>query len=334
MILLRLVARFTKLLVALIVLLVGIVRRPQRRPRIVPEGEPDERAEWIVVALLLASAACALAFVVFYALDWSNLTQWLGLALGSSLGLLAAALIVTAKRLVVEEEITDEYEYPEAGDAEEQEKVVQIVSESDSKISRRRLLGGAGALAGTALGAALLAPAGSLGPILDTEPYYESPWRRGRRLVDDKGEPYAAEAISEETFYTAFPEGADPERVASPLVVVRLDPAGLKLPTERTDWAPNGILAFSKVCTHAGCAVALYRSPLYPEAEPGPALVCPCHYSTFDPAAGGEVTFGPAGRDLPQLPLAIDGDGNLVAAGNFSGPPGPSFWGVRTRGPQ
>ena len=60
-----------------------------------------------------------------------------------------------------------------------------------------------------------------------------------------------------------------------------------------------------------------------------PALVCPCHYSTFDPAAGGTVLFGPAGRDLPQLPLMIDGQGNLRAAGNFSGPPGPSWWGVR-----
>jgi len=63
--------------------------------------------------------------------------------------------------------------------------------------------------------------------------------------------------------------------------------------------------------------------------EPKPALVCPCHYSTFDPARGGNVTFGPAGRSLPQLPLLIDARRQLRAAGNFSGPVGPSWSGVR-----
>jgi ubiquinol-cytochrome c reductase iron-sulfur subunit len=59
--------------------------------------------------------------------------------------------------------------------------------------------------------------------------------------------------------------------------------------------------------------------------------VCPCHYSTFDVATGGTVLFGPAGRPLPQLPLLIDGARGLRAAGNFSGPVGPSWWGVRGR---
>ena len=72
---------------------------------------------------------------------------------------------------------------------------------------------------------------------------------------------------------------------------------------------------------------------LFPEAEPKPALVCPCHYSTFDPATGGTVIFGPAGRKLPMLPLRIDGRGYLRAAGNFDGPVGPSWWGVRARRP-
>ena len=49
----------------------------------------------------------------------------------------------------------------------------------------------------------------------------------------------------------------------------------------------------------------------------------------LDPATGGKVLFGPAGRDLPQLPLLIDRKGVLRAGGNYSGPPGPSWWGVR-----
>jgi ubiquinol-cytochrome c reductase iron-sulfur subunit len=111
--------------------------------------------------------------------------------------------------------------------------------------------------------------------------------------------------------------------------VVRLDPRALKLPRGRSGWAPEGIVAYSKICTHAGCAIALYRKPTFAPVQPRPALVCPCHYSTFDPATGGTVLFGPAGRDLPQLPLMIDGSGGLRAAGNFSGPVGPSWWGVR-----
>ena len=65
--------------------------------------------------------------------------------------------------------------------------------------------------------------------------------------------------------------------------------------------------------------------------EPDHALVCPCHYSTFDPATGGTVLFGPAGRPLPQLPLTVDADRTLRAAGNFSGPVGPGWWGVRSK---
>jgi ubiquinol-cytochrome c reductase iron-sulfur subunit len=156
-----------------------------------------------------------------------------------------------------------------------------------------------------------------------------TPWRRGRRLVDEAGDPIPAAAVRPDEFLTAFPEGADREEIGSPIILVRLDPANLRLPASRRDWAPEGILAYSKVCTHAGCAVALYRAPLFQPVEQPPGLVCPCHYSTFDPATGGTVVFGPAGRALPQLPLRIDRRGNLRAGGTFSGPVGPSWWGVR-----
>jgi ubiquinol-cytochrome c reductase iron-sulfur subunit len=75
--------------------------------------------------------------------------------------------------------------------------------------------------------------------------------------------------------------------------------------------------------------VSEFRYPLYDPTSPKPALVCPCHYSTFDVSTGGHRIFGPAGRALPQLPLEIDGEGHLVAAGDFSGRVGPSWWGVR-----
>jgi quinol---cytochrome c reductase iron-sulfur subunit len=306
--------------------------RRRRRERIVPEGAPNRRAELLVALLLFGAAACAAMFVVVYALDWPNQTQYLGLCLGAALALLALAMLITGERLVVTEHL--EEDYPPPGDPAEEAALTQIVSEGASPITRRKLLGGAAASASAALGAALIVPAASLGPVLDTESLYSSPWRRGRRLVGEDGVPYRADDIEEGAFYTAYPEHVvDREELAAPLVVVRLDPSELELPPEREDWAPQGILAYSKICTHAACAIALYRTPRFPAAEPPPALVCPCHYSTFNPATGGTVEFGPAGRDLPQLPLTVDAAGDLRAAANFSGPVGPSFWGVRTRRP-
>jgi ubiquinol-cytochrome c reductase iron-sulfur subunit len=312
--------------------LVGFLRslRTPRRERIVPERDTSARAEWGVILLLLGAAAAGVLFFVLYAADVTN-TQLLGLALGACLALIAAALIVGGKKLVPIEHEAEDY----AKEArEDEEALLQVIHESPGGITRRRLIVGAGAAAGGALGLSLIAPAASLGPFLDTESLYDSPWRAGRRLVDDRERPYLADDIVTGSFYTAYPQGADPEELGSPIVVVRIDPDQLELPADRANWAPQGIVAYSKICTHAGCAVALYRKPLFPQAEPKPALVCPCHYSTFDPADGGTVLFGPAGRNLPQLPLQVDSQGGLRAAGNFSGPVGPSFWGVRTRRPR
>lgn len=298
--------------------------------RIVPEGAPDRRAEYLVVALLAIAVLFACGFVVTYAeFSPQQMPNWLlGVCIASSLAFIAAALVVFARRLVVTEEL--EEDYPQEHPAE-QDQIAQLVRESASSITRRRLLVGAAGAAGGALGLAGLTPVLSLGPLWDTAALQSSPWYRGRRLVDSSGNAMLASAIEEETFYSAFPQGANPEELASPLVLVRMSPAELKLPSGRDGWAPYGILAYSRICTHAGCAIELYRKPRFPVVEPKPALVCPCHYSTFDPATGATVIFGPAGRPLPQLPLMIDTDGYLAAAGDFSGRVGPAWWGVRER---
>ena len=300
--------------------------------RIVAAGTPDRSAENIVLALLAAASLLAIAFVVVYAVYAPPRipNQLLGVTLGGSLACVAAALAVVARRLVVTEELEEDYPPERHPDAEA--AVVAMVGESGSRFTRKRLMIGAGAATGGALGMAALAPVLSLGPVWDTKPLYETPWRRGVRLVDKDGRTYRAQEIEQETFYTAFPAGADEDLIGAPVVVVRLDPAALRLPAERAAWAPGGIVAYSKICTHAACAIALYRKPTFTPLEPGPALVCPCHYSTFDPATGGTVIYGPAGRPLPQLPLVVDAAGLLRAAGNFSGPVGPSWWGVRDGG--
>jgi ubiquinol-cytochrome c reductase iron-sulfur subunit len=326
--------RASKWLVTLVTLLFGRMLRRHAatgedadEQRTVPAGTPERRAENAVLILLTLAVLAAAGFIVVYAVypRAEQPNELLGLSLGLCLAFIAGALTVVAKRLVVTEELEDEY--PDLH-PQEQEEIIQIVHESGSRITRKKLLAGAGAAAGGALGLAALTPALSLGPLWDTSPLDITPWRRGVALVDENGNRMPAADIAGGTFYSAFAEGVDPEDIASNLVVVRLDPAKLKLPPERAGWAPDGILAYSKICTHAGCAIGLYRDPLFPDLEPKPALVCPCHYSTFDPYTGGTVIYGPAGRPLPQLPLMIDSAGDLRAAGSFNYRVGPGWWNV------
>jgi ubiquinol-cytochrome c reductase iron-sulfur subunit len=322
-------------LIAGLMLLLSRRRRKPRfeKERIVPAGPPSPRAELVVLTLFALATVCALGFPVVYAIgDVPRRTQFLGLSIGLALAFLAAACIVIARQLIVTEEL--EEDYPPPAQPEQQEELEQIVRESGDRFTRKKLLILGGGAAATALGAAVVTPALSLGPALHVGQLYVTPWRRGRRLVDDHGNPFRADDIEEETFYTAFPEGADKEQVGAPVVVVRMAPTQLHLPDGRGGWAPEGILAYSKICTHAGCAINLYRKPTFAQVQPRAALICPCHYSTFDPAAGGTVIFGPAGCDLPQLPLMISSGGELRAAGNFSGPVGPSWWGVRNQRPR
>jgi ubiquinol-cytochrome c reductase iron-sulfur subunit len=285
----------------------------------------NRRAETVVAALLVAAAALAFGFVAIYIVLQTD-TQLLGLAMGGALAMLAAAAIVAGKMVVVQETSVEERD--QLLDDREVEEVVELVEAGGEGVSRRVLLTGAGGLAGAAMVTAVAAPLASLGPPAGS--LHGSPWTRGIRLVDDQGKAYAAGEIQIGSFYTALPEGQNWQSFGAGLLIVRLPSELIDLPASRKDWAPDGILAFSKICPHAGCAISLYRYPTYqPTSSPAPAFTCPCHYSTFTPGDGGKVIFGPAGRALPQLPLMIDADGNLRAAGRFDQDIGPSWWGVR-----
>jgi ubiquinol-cytochrome c reductase iron-sulfur subunit len=298
----------------------------------VREHDPSERAvpgsrraETLVAALLLAAAALGFTFTVLYVVLETN-TQLLGLAMGGALAMLAAAAIVAGKMVVPQETAVEERD--ELLVEPEVQEVVQIVESGGEGISRRVLLTGACGLAGAGMVTAVAAPLASLGP--PAHSLHDSPWTRGIRLVDDLSRPYAADDIQIGSFYTALPEGETWESFGAGLLVVRLPAQFNELPPSRRSWAPGGIMGFSKICPHAGCAISLYRYPTDAQtSSPAPAFTCPCHYSTFTPGDGGKVIFGPAGRPLPQLPLMIDGDGNLRAAGRFDEDLGPSWWGVR-----
>ncbi|MGE5527326.1 MAG: ubiquinol-cytochrome c reductase iron-sulfur subunit, partial [Methanosarcina sp.] len=285
---------------------------------------PDPRAELIVALLLIAAAVAFAGFVVFYVA--SEDTQLLGLCIGLGLVLAGAASALAGKRVVIQEKATEEYK--EFGDREEQIEVEDHLVEGKVGVTRRRLLFSSLAAVGAALGAAAVMPLASLGPKVGDK-VYDTPWEAGKKVVDETGAPITIDTLSPGEFLTAFPEGASKEDFGAPLMLVRLKEDELELPADRAHSAPAGFVAYSKICTHAGCAISMLRYPTYEPTQPGPALVCPCHYSTFNPADGGSVLFGPAGRPLPQLPLRLAPDGSLEAAGSFYEAIGPSYGGIR-----
>jgi ubiquinol-cytochrome c reductase iron-sulfur subunit len=286
----------------------------------------DPRAELAVAVLLVVAGLAAAAFAVLIVVHPQ--TQLLGATLGGALTCLAAAFVLAAKRVVVRELAIEDRHPEETARPEDDEALARDLRRGGQGITRRRALGAAAGVAGAGLTGALVLPVTALGPGLGDAPN-QTPWRRGRQLVTTDGDPLRADTIEVGSYQSALPEGADKRELGSPVVVVRVDPRTLKLPRARRGWAPMGILAFSQICTHAGCAVTLFRYPVDEQLSKGPALVCPCHYSTFDVRQAARPVFGPAARALPQLPLSLGADGTLVAAGPLSGSVGPAWWSVK-----
>jgi ubiquinol-cytochrome c reductase iron-sulfur subunit len=149
-------------------------------------------------------------------------------------------------------------------------------------------------------------------------------WRKGTRLVvDSTNRPLTpAEFSSPGQMITVIPEGYQDNEVElakATAIIIKLAPGELKLPQQRMNWTVDGIVAYSKICTHVGCPVALYEQTTH-------HILCPCHQSTFDAATGATVLFGPAARPLPQLPIGTNSDGYLVALHDYYEPVGPSYW--------
>jgi ubiquinol-cytochrome c reductase iron-sulfur subunit len=316
---------------AILLWLRGDRRNPQPPEPVDPRERRvpfNARAQLLVAALLALAGLAGFAFATLYLISPAHETQWLGLALGVAFALLAAALIVAGKAIVPQEVAVEERSQLVHEQAEQE--VPQLIAEGAEGVTRRGLLASGAAVAGLGVGAALVAPAASLGPNVSRR-IDDTPWRRGVRVVDERGRPLRADDVEQGTFVTGFPEGASLRDLAAPIVIVRLPPSTIHLPDGRdpADWAPEGLLAYSKICTHAGCAIGLYRYPSFRATQQRPALVCPCHYSTFDPARGADVIFGPAGRPLPQLPLMIDpSTRELRANGGYSASIGPSWLNV------
>jgi ubiquinol-cytochrome c reductase iron-sulfur subunit len=304
----------------------GRARRPPQGPAETHrfDAEPNRRVENLILLALGCAALAAVAFAILFIVLPD--TQLLGLALGVSLALLGIASVMAGKKIVPQEVAIEERE--DFGDEVAQSEVTEIVRDAGAGVSRRKLLIGAAGATGATVGASALVPAAALGPKVG-EIIEQTPWSRGRRVVDSQDKPVKPEDVTVGTFITGFPEGASRRELGASIVLVKVPPAELEIPARLRAVAPEGVLAFSKICPHAGCAIGIYRHPLHEPTSERPALVCPCHYSTFDVRRGGTLAFGPAGRDLPQLPLMLNAEGELLASGDFLEAIGPSWRGIR-----
>jgi rieske iron-sulfur protein len=183
--------------------------------------------------------------------------------------------------------------------------------DSRAELSRRGYAGVLATVGGLAALASLTAPVLGLTRVFErsyTGPVYSD----GVALVDSEGTRIAENRLGEGEQLTVFPEPR-PGIDRAPTLLVRFPESQYGGGT-RMEYTVSGYAAYSKVCTHAGCMVA---------DRDDSTLVCPCHSGRFDPLSGASVTGGPPPRALPQLPITLSGDGELIATGDFEGPVGP-----------
>jgi ubiquinol-cytochrome c reductase iron-sulfur subunit len=276
------------------------------------------RTERAIGAAFLVSAAAGVALLGVYAVGGQ--TQVEAVLLAISLGGIGVGITAWSQRLLPTDlRVEDRHAPPTPASS----ALEEALAADEGSITRRSFLVRTLAAAFAGLAAALAIPALSLGPNPGRS-LFQTPWRRGLRLVDVAGNPIQATDVPVGGIVTAFPEGI-PGSPDGQTILIRVGPGLLRLPTDRMAWAPDGFVAYSKVCTHAGCPVGLYRSQEH-------RLICPCHQSTFDVLDGARPVFGPAVRPLPQLPIQLQADGTFVALGDFPEPIGPSFWDIHSNG--
>ncbi|MGB8362770.1 MAG: Rieske 2Fe-2S domain-containing protein [Acidimicrobiia bacterium] len=263
---------------------------------------------------LAASIVGSLAAVVVYALGGAPHLE--GVFIGLALGGLGVGLILWAKSFLPEGGEVQERENLAPG-AKEESAAEESLQRGVRELDRRGFLVRVAAGAVGALGLAAVFPIRSLGA-RPGDVLIDTPWSDGVRAVDSSGNPIAATDVEIGQVTTVYPEGH--LQAADAITLLIGLPPGTDVPVPgRESWSVDGIVAYSKICTHVGCPVGLYE----PTTQ---QLFCPCHQSVFQVSNGARPTGGPATRALPQLPLGVDDNGCIVARGGFSEAPGPGFW--------
>jgi ubiquinol-cytochrome c reductase iron-sulfur subunit len=298
-----------------------------------------KRSERTVALLFTVSMLATVAFIASYVAipieeivyifpigNISALNFALGVTLGVALFCIGAGAVHWARTLMTDVETADD-RHPIEAPREVRTKVISDFKQGaeESGFGRRKLI------RNTMFGALALVPLSGVVLLRDLGPLPEDKlrhtlWKPGRLLVNQNtNEPLRPEDVVVGSLAFAKPEGLEEEDhdfqqeiAKAALLIVRLQPEDIKDKRE-LDWSHEGIVAFSKICTHVGCPVSLYEQQTH-------HVLCPCHQSTFDLADGGRVIFGPAGHALPQLRIGVNKDGFLEARSDFEEPVGPSFW--------
>ena len=257
-----------------------------------------------------------------------NLHQLLlGLGMAIALFCIGAGLIHWAKTLMPDEEVISERHEFRSNDEDRAEFVKTVKAGAGAAGLGRRPL--TKRSMGLALGLTGITPIlllRDLGPLPGDE-LEKTSWKAGTYLVTDPGDRRIKASDLEvgavAQVLPELPAGKDHHSLndiaKDALLLIRLRPEEFNLDAERLSWTHEGIIAFSKICSHMGCAVALYE-------QQTKHLLCPCHQSTFDVTRAAKVIFGPAARPLPQLAITVDDEGYLIAQAPFTEPVGPSFW--------
>lgn len=303
----------------------------------------DERAanrsERVVAMLFVLSMLATVGFIASYVTlpvdkniyvfpigHISALNFALGLTLGVALFCIGAGAVHWARTLMSDVEVADE-RHPIEATPEVKAKVMADFREGakESALGRRKLIRNTmfGALALFPLSGVVLLR--DLGPLPGTK-LRKTAWSQGKMLINQNTlQPLRPEDIQVGSLTFAMPEGMKEEDedfqneiAKAALMIVRLRPENIKDKRE-LDWSHEGIVAFSKICTHVGCPISLYEQQTH-------HVLCPCHQSTFDLSDGGRVIFGPAGHALPQLRIKVNDKGYLEAMGDFEEPVGPAYW--------
>ena len=250
----------------------------------------------------------------------------LGLGMAISLFFIGMGAIHWAKTLMPDTEVVAQRHEFRSPDSDRKDFVTAVKEgAAASGLGRRSLIKRS---LGAALGLSALSPLillRDLGPLPGKE-LEKTSWKSGTYLVTDPGNRrIKASDLEVGAVAQVLPETVDPEHrklsdiAKDAVLLIRLRPQEFNLEADRLAMTHDGIIAFSKICSHMGCAVALYE-------QQTKHLLCPCHQSTFDVTRAAKVIFGPSARPLPQLDITIDNEGYLVARQPFSEPVGPSFW--------
>jgi len=299
----------------------------------------EKRAERQVAILFLISALGTVLFIYSYyfistdtfvflpILGSTNAHQLgLGIGLATALFFIGAAAIHWAKTLMPDEEVIA-MRHTMRSDDDDREAFVATVKEraGSAGLGRRSLIKRSMGLSLGLIGLSPLVLLRDLGPLPKAD-LTKTSWEAGTRLVTDPGDrPIRPEDLEIGAVAQVLPQlRPDEERTLNNIgkdavLLIRIRPEEFQLSAERLSWTHDGIIAFSKICSHMGCAVALYE-------QSTKHLLCPCHQSTFDVPRAAKVIFGPAARPLPQLAITVDAEGYLVAQKPFTEPIGPSFW--------